>query len=251
MKKFSNAMVMVLVLAASALVGCKTTDTRLGAGGTKVSGSAGAAGATDAAPELPQCSEALGTAALVEQDIPGLAQFGLSSPVPLVRLMMAQSGCFQLVDRGQAMQRIRDERALSESGELREDANMGGGQLAAADYLITPDVIFQDADAGGVGGGAGALIPGMLGGVLGGLKTTKIQAETMLTLTNARSGVQEALAVGSAQKSDIAWGAVGVAGVAGAAGGGYGSTDVGKVVAAAFLDSYNKLVLQVRAMRDR
>lgn len=249
--KFSNAIVMVLFVAVAALVGCKTTDTRLGDGGTKVSGSAGAAGATDAAVELPRCSEALGTAALVEQDIPGLAQLGLSSPVPLVRLMVAQSGCFQLVDRGQAMQRIRDERALSESGALREDANMGAGQLAAADYLITPDVIFQDADAGGVAGGLGALVPGVVGGILGGLKTTKIQAETMLTLTNARTGVQEALAQGSAEKRDITWGAGGVAGFAGAAGGGYGSTDVGKIVAAAFLDSYNKLVLQVRAMRKR
>ena len=80
---------------------------------------------------------------------------GLSSPVPLIRLMIAQSNCFQVVDRGQALTRIEDERSISGKG--------GVGRLAAADYFITPDIVSQNANSGGFAGGAGALLPGVAG----------------------------------------------------------------------------------------
>ncbi len=235
------------------LTACQTLDTQLGQGGGMVSGSAGSAGTKNAAVELPRCSASLGAVALVEENIPGLAQSGLSSPVPLIRLMIAQSNCFQVVDRGQAMQRIEQERRLQSQGLLQSGANLGGGQIVAADYLITPNIIFQDKNAGAVGAGIGAFLPGMLGLIAGGLSLKKLQAETMLTLTNVRTGVQQAIAQGSAQKQDlalfgggIAMGGLPIAGL----GGGYASTDLGKIVTAAFLDSYTKLVTQVRALKS-
>lgn len=229
------------------LTGCASTQTQLGGGGSMVTGSAGAAGTQGAAPQLTRCATPIGTAALVEQDNPMLAQAGLTSPIPLLRIMMAQSNCFQVVDRGQASEALQRERAMASAGELQAGSNMGAGQMKAADFLITPNVVFKDANAGGGGAGLGALIPGIGGAIAGGIRWTNMEAQTTLFLTNVRTGVQEAAAEGSASKRDIGFGGLGFGGIVGAAGGAYASTDIGKIVAAAFLDAHNKLVAQVQA----
>jgi len=165
----------------------------------------------------------------------------------MLRLMMQQSNCFRVVDRGVASEALKRERELAGEGELQAGSNMGGGQMAAADFLITPRIIFQDANSGGGGGFVGSLLPGIAGAVAGGLTVQNMEAQTLLMLTNVRTGVQEAAAEGSASKSDIGVGAVGfIAPVAGGAGA-YESTDIGKIVTAAFMDSHNKLVQQLGA----
>ena len=151
---------------------CANTNTSLGEGGSMVSGSAGAAGNQDAATELVQCSRPIGTAALVEPDTQYMAiftQYGLQSPVPLVKLLMAQSGCFQVVNRGAASKALERERALASGGELQKGSNMGGGQMVAADYLVTPTIVNRDSDAGGSFGGLGGLLPGSIGAIAGAL----------------------------------------------------------------------------------
>ncbi|HNE70930.1 MAG TPA: curli production assembly/transport component CsgG, partial [Giesbergeria sp.] len=62
---------------------------------------------------------------------------------------------------------------------------------------------------------------------------------------------QVAAATGSARTTDL-----GVAGIAfgklgGAAGAGWSNTNEGKVIAAAFLDAHNQLVVQVRALQAK
>jgi hypothetical protein len=47
------------------------------------------------------------------------------------------------------MRNIQQERGLAESGMLQQDSNMGGGQMVTADFVMTPDVIFKDGNAGG------------------------------------------------------------------------------------------------------
>src|SRR6056297_2224335 len=84
------------------LAGCQTNDVRLGGGPTAVTGSAGAAGNQGQSEQLIRCARPIGYAALLEPDNPHWSRYGLSSPVPLIRLMMAQSGCFRVVDRGAA-----------------------------------------------------------------------------------------------------------------------------------------------------
>ncbi|MCG8426219.1 MAG: SH3 domain-containing protein [Chromatiales bacterium] len=235
------------VLVTLAMSGCVSNETKVGGGGSVVSGSGGNAGAQGSAPELIKCARPVGTAALVEPDHPTYAQYGLSSPVPLIRLMMAQSGCFQVVDRGAASKALQRERALASSGELRKNSSMGGGQMVAADYVITPNIIYQDADAGGGFGGLGAFLPGIAGAVAGGVKTTNLESQVTLFVTNVRSGVQEAVAEGSASKKDIGFGGLGwIGGVAGV-GGSYEDTDIGKITAAAFMDAHNNLVTQLGA----
>ncbi len=229
------------------LTGCaEMQQTRLGGGGTMVTGSAGAAGSQGAAPQLTHCASPIGTAALIEQDNPMLAQAGLTSPIPLLRIMMAQSNCFQVVDRGQASQALQRERAMASAGELQSGSNMGAGQMKAADFLITPNVIFKDSNAGGGGAGLGALIPGIGGAIAGGIRWTNMESQVTLFLTNVRTGVQEAAAEGSASKRDLGFGGLAFGGLVGAGGGAYASTDIGKIVSAAFLDAHNKLVSQLQ-----
>lgn len=70
----------------------------------------------------------------------------------------------------------------------------------------------------------------------------------MLTLNRVSTGVQEAAATGQARKKDVGIALGGLLGAGiGALGGGYESTDIGKVTAAALLDGFNKLVREVRA----
>ncbi len=230
------------------LGGCLSDETRLGEGSTMVTGSAGAAGSKQQAKQLLHCRRPIGTAALVEPEHPTYTQYGLTSPVPLLRLMMAQSNCFRVVDRGAASAALRRERELASGGQLRRGSSMGGGQMVAADYVITPSIIFQDNNSGGGFGGLGALLPGAVGVIAGGIKTTNLESQVTLFLTNVRSGVQEAVAEGSAKKRDIGFGGFGwIGGVAGG-GGAYQNTDIGKITAAAFMDAHNKLVTQLGAI---
>jgi hypothetical protein len=234
------------------LTACSTVQ--VGGGSSPVSGSAGESGnAQGGAPQLVQCAAPVGTIALVESQIPGLAQLGLSSPVPLIRLMAAQSHCFTVVERGQALTRMNEERQLAQSGVLQQGSNIGQGQMVAADYLITPNVVFSERDAGGAGSALGAIVPGLWGtaasAVAAGVRFREAQA--LLAVTDTRSGVQTAIAEGRAKASDLG-GGLGLGSIAGfGALGGYSNTNQGKVIAGAFLHSFNQLVEQIRVLPNR
>jgi hypothetical protein len=173
-----------------------------------------------------------------------LQRYKLQSPVSLIRMMIQQSNCFIVVERGQGLRNMEQERALAGGGQMRSGSNMGGGQMVAADFIMTPNVVFSEGNAGGVGGVLGAF-GGRAGGLLaGGLKFK--EAQTSLLVADARSGVQVAAAEGSTKKADLRLGAGLFGGGMGAAGGGYGNTNEGKIIAAAFLDNYNKVVGVVR-----
>jgi len=219
-----------------------------GQGGSEVQGAAGPDGSVGDY-GLQTCDSPMGVATIVEpQDfvLASLQGYQLQSPTSLLRMMIQQSNCFLVVDRGLAMQNMMQERSLSDSGQLRSGANIGGGQMIAADFVFTSNVIISDKNAGGAG--IGAAIGGVFGGAgaavgaLAGAAAKTKEAQTTLLVTDARSGLQVAAAEGSAKKSDFALGAiVGSVGL-----GGYTSTDQGKVVAASFLDNYNNIVLAIR-----
>jgi hypothetical protein len=125
---------------------------------------------------------------------------------------------------------------------------MGGGQMVAADFILTPAVVFSENNAGGVGGALGGLLGGrggsVLGAVAGGLKFK--EAQTSMLVADARSGVQVASAEGSTKKADLGLGAALFGGGAGGALGGYGNTNEGKIIASSFADNYNNVVRVVR-----
>jgi hypothetical protein len=242
---------LVICLAApvSAAFGQGITQPKQGQGGSVVQGSAGTQGSVGDK-GLQHCDKPMGAVAVVEpQDyvMQRLSGYGLRSPVPLIRMMIQQSNCFIVVERGVGMQNVMQERALAASGELRQGSNMGGGQMVTADFVLTPSVVFSENNAGGVGGAVGGLLgrrAAAVGAVAGGLRFK--EAQTSMLLADARSGVQVSAAEGSTRKADLALGGLLFGGGAGAAAGGYGNTNEGKIIAAAFLDNYNSIVLVVR-----
>lgn len=230
------------------------TGMKKGEGGSALQGSAGTGGAQGAPSDLERCEKPMGTVAVVEpQDAVGasLSRYGLGSPTGLIRLMVQQSNCFLVVERGAGMQNVMQERALAGSGQMRQGSNMGGGQMVTADYIMTPAIVFSEDNAGGVGGAVGAIgglfggVGGrVLGGLAGGLKFK--EAQTSMLLADSRSSIQVAAAEGSAKKADFRLGGLLGGAGGGAALGGYSNTNEGKVIAASFADNYNGIVRVVR-----
>jgi curli biogenesis system outer membrane secretion channel CsgG len=215
---------------------------------TTATGSAGGASSQNANSSLEHCTETLGTVAVQEDTSQpwfySLQQHQLGPTTPVLKLLLQQSNCFVVVERGKAMRNMQQERELAAAGELRSTSKMHKGQMVAADYIVEPSVTFSNSNAGGLGGLIGGLI-GPVGAAIGGSMQAK-EASTMLTLIDSRSGVQLAAAEGSARNMDF--GAIG--GIMGAHGGGalggYTNTAQGKVVVAAFTDSVNNLIKAVK-----
>jgi hypothetical protein len=221
------------------------TAMKQGQGGSVVQGAAGTGGSKGAS-GVSHCDKPMGAVAVVEpQDyvMQSLSGYGLQSPTQLIRLMIQQSNCFIVVERGIGMQNMTQERALAAGGQMRAGSNIGGGQMVGADFILTPAVAFSDNNAGGAAASLGGLLGGkarVLGAVAGGLKFK--QAQTSMLVADARSGIQVAAAEGSAQKADLNLGIFGAGSSGWGSAGGYASTAEGKVIAASFLDNYNQIV---------
>lgn len=259
--KVQQIKVLALAGITVALSGCLSAPVKTGDADAKTvaTGAAGGASSENANKQLEHCDKPVGTIAVVEDQNASwyhvlTGQYKLTSTVPVLRLLMQQSNCFIVVDRGRAMANMQQERALQQSGELRAGSNFGKGQMVSADYSLTPEVLFSERGTGGLGAVAGAVGGGVVGALVGGIKTN--EASTMLTLVDNRSGVQVGVAEGSAKNTDFGFGGL-IGGVGGGAGlGGYTNTPQGKVIAGAFMDSYNQLVralrnYQAQSMGDR
>ncbi|WP_156901911.1 CsgG/HfaB family protein [Azohydromonas australica] len=238
---------------ALALSGCLATTPTMG-GGSKgaITGAAGGATAENANSQLERCDQSLGTLGIVEDQnsswYQSLRNYKLGSTVPVLRMMIQQSNCFVIVERGAGMANMNYERQLQQSGEMRAGSNFQRGQMVAADYTMSPSVTFSQ-NTGGLNAGLAGLHRnlGVLSSVAGGMKTN--EASTMLVMIDNRSGVQLAAAEGSARNMDfnVLGGLVGSSGAGSV--GGYGSTPEGQIILTAFADSYNQLVRAVRNYR--
>jgi hypothetical protein len=235
-----------------AIVATPATAQKLGKGGIGV----------DETTEVPRCDRPLGTIALVEERSAASPTDGLPAgmaalirmaeaqnggsqrvdPLPLLKLLVAQSGCFQIVDRGEGFDALQRERQLAAGGSVAGANNQA--TLKAADYLLQAKVLYSDNDSGGSGGGLGSMFPGGLG-----FKQKVKASQTMLTLVEVKTGIQQAVATGSARKKDLSITGGGIltnAGV-GALGGNYTSTDMGKITSLAMLDALRKLMTQAQS----
>jgi len=204
-----------------------------------------AAWAEEPPQQVEKCEHKLGVLAVAEPQTGWgyLSHYGLGSPAALLRIMIQQSACFDVVERGQAMQNLQQERNLAAAGEMRQESNIGKGQMQAADFVMTPNVQIAANNTGGIGGFLGGRL-GVLGAIAGGLKFK--EASTSLLIADVRSSIQVAAAEGKATKTDfslggVAWGGGAVGGL-----GGYTNTPEGKVIAASLLDNYNNIVRQIR-----
>ena len=255
MSKRSMA-VLAAAMVALGLAGCETTSMKMGSPEAKTVATGSAAGAATAneSSALEKCASPLGTVSLVENQNAGwytvlTGEYKLPPTSNLLRLLVQQSNCFVVVERGAAgMRAMSREREIMASGQMRGGSNMGGGQMVASDYGLSPEIIFSDANTGGGMAALGGLIGGGRGRALaniGGSMRTR-EASAMLTLVDNRSGVQVAASEGSASKTDMdILAGLGGSRIGGQLGG-YQSTPQGKVITAAFMDAFNQMVISLR-----
>ncbi len=203
-----------------------------------------------ATPEMPQCAQPLGRAAIKEPENKWWTQYGLGSPETLIKLFAARSNCLRIVDRNGGLAMRNEEAALGAGGDLRRGSNIGKGQVAGADFFIIPDLANSNSNSGGnaLGAVAGAFGNrlGGIGALAGSIRTKKAEAQALVTLVDARTTEQLYVAEGVSQKTDISFGVGGGgggwSGFAAAAGGGYSNTDQGKVISAAYFNAFVDLI---------
>lgn len=199
--------------------------------------------------DVPHCVRKLGTISIVDGDDPsGWTQYSLASPQKLLKVIVQRSGCFNLVDRGSGLDAARLERNIGGDLGLQRGSNVGQNQIKAADYVLVAEVQAANQNAQGSGAGAaiGGLVGGAFGGLIGGIKSRKLEANTVLSLTNVRTTETVSVTDGYAVKNDIGWsaggGGFGSTGFGGAVGGGYEDTETGRIVTLAFIQAYSKMV---------
>lgn len=203
--------------------------------------------------QIPVCSKKLGSIAVQEPEATTNWWTGEQLPAPskLIKVFVSKSGCFTLVDRGAGMDAAMRERALASGGELRGGANLGKGQVKVADYVLVPDLISKNRNAGGnaIGGLVGGFIGGAAGAIASNITLSSKTADVVLTLTDVRSSEQVAMVDGNAKKTDLGFGAGGSlwggSGLGAAGVGGYANTEIGQVITLAYLDAYTKMVSQL------
>lgn len=209
-----------------------------------------------AAADVPRCVRKLGTISIVDGDDSwGWTQYNLASPQKLLKVIVQRSGCFNLVDRGSGLDAAKLERNIGGDLGLQRGSNVGQNQIKAADYVLVAEVQGANSNAQGSGaaGAVGGLLGGTFGGVLGGIRSRKLEANTVLSVTNVRTTETLATVEGYAAKNDVSFGGGGgfLGGIgAGVVGGGYDNTDIGKIVTLAFIDAYTKLVTELGGVQQ-
>lgn len=245
-----------VLLTSVLMAACGKQGAQLGEGSSEVTGSAGPAGAQGAAKSLTQCDAPVATLALAENPngYSGTGGYNLpASPLPLVRLLAQQSGCFRVMDRSQGLKATVQEQQLKEAGILRtEGSTVHKGRGLEAQYTLIPSLTFNEQNAGrGIAGIIG-MIPILrdLSGLIGLAEQVKIkEAQVALLLTDNQTTEQLAAATGSVKVTDVGVGGLLLGKLGGAGGVAWSNSNEGKVITAAFLDAHNKLVTQVRALQ--
>jgi hypothetical protein len=206
--------------------------------------------------DVPRCYRKLGSISIVDGDDPrGWTQYSLASPQKLLKVLVQRSNCFTLVDRGSGLQAAERERNIGGNLGLQRGSNVGQGQIKAADYVLVAEVQAANRNASGsaIGGAIGGLVGGRFGALAGGVGSKKMEANTVLSITNVRTTETIATTEGYAAKNSMTFGAGGGTGFfgggLGAVGGGYDNTDIGRIVTLSFIQAYAKMVEELGLVR--
>ena len=264
----------LLVAAGLLTAGCVTTQAKSDAPAS--TGAAGGAAAVGADAGLQTCPETVGTVRLqdgnasadtsstgvkgdsaleslrgllkdvnaMQQQRNGPADGGVT--IDSLRLLIQQSNCLAIVERGLGESAASDEkrRARSPNNEMRDDANMGQGQEVAADFVLRSMVIAINKNENSSGVKLGGLMPSFLGGVSAG--KSESSADVQLVLFDVRSKVQLAVAQGHGAGSNTHLATSVLGRVGKTLGGGQigtsSNTSTSTIILQAYADAYNKLV---------
>ncbi|MFZ6773088.1 CsgG/HfaB family protein [Undibacterium sp. SXout7W] len=244
-------------MAASAtllLSACGEKKTELGQGSSEVTGSAGPAGAKAASKTLVRCAAPVATLALVENPNGYTLQSSYnlpSSPVPLIRLLAQQSGCFRVVDRASGLKAVIQEQDLQSQGIIRKNTTVQKGKGYEAQYTMTPSLTFSESKAGGGISAIMGMIPILKNFTGYAEKVSLKEAQVALLLTDNETTEQIAASTGAAKTTDLGMGGLSIGANGGGFGAGWSNTNEAKVIVAAFLDAHNKLVTQVQQLQSK
>jgi hypothetical protein len=199
---------------------------------------------------LERCGKTLGVLRIEEDTNSNWYRYyysRLGSTAPLLSMMIMQSNCFVVVERGTGERAISSETQRARGDEARESSTRGKGQQVVADFLLKPEIVMNNKNSEGFNvGGIAAKVPGLAKLGIGGAGVRTSEAGTVLTLVDIRSTVRLAAAEGHSKNSAFRLGGAAYGAGALLAGSAYTNTDEGKLVAAAFADAYNKLVVALR-----
>lgn len=212
---------------------------------TVTRGEVGLAAVTD----QQMCDRPLGRIVVVGGDNSSLKEQGLPPIEPLVGLLARQSNCFFVAKRGESV----------EQSVFREQQNMGmtGNKLAGAEYSLVTTIMFVGNTGkqkwgsiiGGTVGTLGAQVFPKWNGLLSEKADAVInsdQAEVVLSLVENGSGLEIGAAAGTATATDVDlggslsafWSKNKSSGTVST----YEKTPAGRLVSAALMDAFNKLV---------
>ena len=238
----------VVLLSGCAAVSDKMSSVTSGGGdaspvsGTAVSTGDGQKTESSGSKGLARCSRNYGRIAIEENPMNGqvMSSMGLSSPAPLARHAIMQSGCFTVVDRGAAFSMGEREREIS--GE------MGGSRqrkTSTARWALRVEVPQPTTRTGGGAAGLLGILPGLGGfGAAAGMVAGSIsfsEAQVLLTVIDLQTSELVASVTGTGKSTDLGIGGAFLSGVS-VGGGAWGNSPAGKVVAAGFVDAINQLV---------
>ncbi|MBZ6378016.1 hypothetical protein B5C34_01965 [Pacificimonas flava] len=195
--------------------------------------------AADDEAQLVRCETSYGAVAITDGSTQGWTEYKLSSPRPLIQQLIAQSGCFTLVNP--ATGEAADYLMAAEAGSKEEIDQAMNAAASAASSAATSALIRS---------GALSRVPGVgaVAGLLGGFGGKKKTISAALRLISPQNGLTVAAATGEQSKSVMKvmkgseWKALGDET------GGYTTSKDGRMVSSAFVTAYNSLVAQAAAL---
>lgn len=217
--------------------------------------------------EIPVCSKSFGTLAVVDHR-DGVqwwlsSELNLSPPSVLITDFVRQSRCFNLVDRSTGFLVAKEERELFANGMLQPGANVGLGQIIAADYIMVAALVGQNMNERGVSfrpqdvmdlldDAFGIGLPRIPGigrpRIPGSINTDKKTADVVLQIVNTRSSAIVATIQGHGTKTDVNFRIFGNGDPDGFSR--YAKTDMGRVITKAYLDAYIKITEQFPSLPE-
>ncbi|MCS6995871.1 MAG: peptidoglycan-binding protein [Casimicrobiaceae bacterium] len=224
------------VAAAGALAGMLlsacATGPMLGADDPMIRGAVAGSVPAEAGELVPRCEAPLGTLALAETNEPHL---------PLLRVLIQQSNCFVVLERGRGFATLDTERQLRQGGLTRGSNASSEPTLLASDYTLVVTVNFAEPSGFALTTGLGGLLGRSSNKLDTSLQVGSHGASASLLLLENTSGAQIAAAQGSAKNVTLGAG-IGLLGGLAAGVNAYMQTPQGKLVAGALLDAYRRLI---------
>lgn len=252
---FSNKSLTILGLAATlALSGCVTTGKR----STAARGAVAGANVVNPNSGLERCDVPLGTLVIDDdrerdwyQDF--RKRTNITTIEPLIRLTVMQSNCFVITAAGvgktaEKIGRISHQQRRSE--DYREDSNLETGQRVASDYFMESGIIINDEVVNRVTGktvvsGKKSWMSSIAGSLAADVET-KVSVVTM-SLFDIRTGVQLSMSEGNSTTRNTSGKLATIFGDSATSSlRGFSRTPEGEATVAAFVDSYNKMVIALR-----